>query len=159
MNSPARESYSAAMERLLVREVLEKYFSALDSRNWDQLRSCFLPNVHFSLFDGLVVTDTVEEAIATLTKVGRHEATHHSISNVAITLDGKTASSIIHAVVFLRQAPSSGGRMLVRGIRYVDHLVHGEDGWKISRRAHIPQWQYEADPMDTAVLKSKTSQG
>ena len=67
-------------------------------------------------------------------------SSHHPTSQ-QLAVDGDQATADTFAVAYLATADE---RIVVRGLQYLDELERGADGWRITSRQHIPQWQYEA---------------
>jgi 3-phenylpropionate/cinnamic acid dioxygenase small subunit len=115
-----------------VAELLVRYATGIDSRDWEQLRSCF-----------------TDDCVADYGDIGRWNggdeitawmrATHeplghtlHRITNqvVAVSGDTVTARSYVDAIVL---GPDDSGGAQAAGY-YDDVVVRTEDGWKIARR-------------------------
>ncbi len=142
------------LARFEVREVAERYFWALDRRDFKALESCFAPDVQFDLYDGRVKMRSAAEVVEGLRGVAAHEATHHAWSNGDIMVDGARATAIIHAIAYCVQPESEGHRVRVRGLRYEDAYALGEAGaWRITVRRHVPVWQFDAEAISNHLLK------
>jgi 3-phenylpropionate/cinnamic acid dioxygenase small subunit len=115
-----------------VAEVLVRYASGIDGRDWAQLRSCFTDDCRADY--GVIgqwargddITDWMRET---------HEPlgpTLHRITNIAVRVDGDgvTARSYVDALVLMPDG-QSGTR--ATGF-YDDVLVRTADGWQISQR-------------------------
>jgi 3-phenylpropionate/cinnamic acid dioxygenase small subunit len=115
-----------------VTEVLIRYASGIDGRDWQLFRTCFTEDCDVDYGDighwhGVdEVTDWMRD---THDQVG---PTLHRVSNVTVTPEhgGAVARSAVHAVVVL---PDGAAAVHAYG-RYVDDLVETAQGWKIARR-------------------------
>lgn len=135
-----------ALAALAVRQLLERYFSCIDRRDWTGLADCFAEDAHAVYNSGQAQTLAGRAAIVErLRVVERFAATNHILSNAHVTIGNHDARSITHAVAHLLPAEGSLQRILVRGLRYEDDLALDAGTWRISRRVHQPLWQYEAD--------------
>jgi 3-phenylpropionate/cinnamic acid dioxygenase small subunit len=114
-------------------DVLIRYATAIDRRDWSLFRSCFTAYCTsdygfgtWSDLDGL--TNFMAEFHAPL------GLTMHRITNPVTDVDGDTASarSYLHALLTFA-APDAYYEAL--GI-YDDRLVHTDEGWKISHRTY-----------------------
>jgi 3-phenylpropionate/cinnamic acid dioxygenase small subunit len=115
-----------------VADVLVRYATGIDRRDWPLLRSCFTDDCASDYGDigvwrgGDAITEWMERT---------HEAmghTMHRITNPAITPngDGVAARSYVDALLM-----AADGRTGVRAAGfYEDELVNTDDGWKIARR-------------------------
>ncbi|HSS08596.1 MAG TPA: nuclear transport factor 2 family protein [Acidimicrobiales bacterium] len=56
-------------------------------------------------------------------------------------MDGDSAHAETKAVAYLTKEDT--GTVVTRGLRYSDDCVRGETGWRIQRRIHRADWQYE----------------
>ncbi|GAA4709289.1 hypothetical protein GCM10023215_58590 [Pseudonocardia yuanmonensis] len=129
-------------DRLAVRDVLERYTHAMDRRDEALMRSCFTPDADLSYFGGLrrfTGTEFADTFVSSLEPFGFID---HSISSLRITVDGDIAAVDVHlcATMALKDAPV----VLIRWVRVTDELVREPSGWKIAKRRHVPQLQYES---------------
>lgn len=129
-------------ERLAVRDVLERYIHAMDRRDADLMRSCFTPDADLSYFGGLRRFTGSEFADTFVSSLEPFGFIDHSISSPRITVDGDVAALDVHlcATMALKDEPV----VLVRWVRVTDELVRRPSGWKIAKRRHVPQLQYES---------------
>jgi 3-phenylpropionate/cinnamic acid dioxygenase small subunit len=115
-----------------VTDVLIRYASGIDGRDWDLFRTCFTEDCDVDYGD-IGHRHGVEEVTAwmrdTHDQVG---PTMHRVSNVTVTADhdGAVAHSAVHAVIAL---PDGTAAVHAYG-RYVDDLVETSQGWRIARR-------------------------
>ena len=123
----------APSDREQIGDLLVRYATGIDSKDWPLFRTCFTDDVRADYGDIGLWTDG--DAITEWMRV-THEtmpSTKHLLSNVAIELDGDTASarSYVHAVLVVSAEPS----VWVDAIgQYDDELVRTGDGWRIRAR-------------------------
>jgi ketosteroid isomerase-like protein len=120
-----------------ITETLVRYATAVDTRDWELLRSCFLPDVvadygnvgQWVDLTGLV--DFMEEAHAGF------GVSNHMLSNIVVRVDGDraAATSSVHAVLVFASDASQWVDMVGR---YEDQLRRTADGWRIGRRTFRP---------------------
>jgi SnoaL-like domain len=121
-------------EQAQIGEVLIRYATAIDQRDWSLFRTCWTDDFdadydqlgHFSSIDAL--TDVMRQS---------HEsmgATYHRMSNFVIDVDGDraTARSYVHAVLML--IPGDATNWIDAVGHYDDVFVRTADGWRIRRR-------------------------
>jgi 3-phenylpropionate/cinnamic acid dioxygenase small subunit len=118
--------------RLDVADVLVRYATGIDRRDWELLRSCFTDDCDADYGD-IGVWNGADEITAWMREA--HAScghTLHRITNQAVTSngDGVSARSYVDALVMFADN-QSGTR--ATGF-YDDELVATEDGWKIARR-------------------------
>jgi 3-phenylpropionate/cinnamic acid dioxygenase small subunit len=116
-----------------VAEVLVRYATGIDGRDWALFRSCFTDDCDAD-YGPIGHWQSADEITAFM--VDAHEAaghTLHRITNVVVRpSDGGAASrSYVDALVLFADG-TSGTR--ATGF-YDDELVRTDDGWKIARRA------------------------
>lgn len=130
---------------LRIRTILERYFHAVDRRDFELLGTCFTDDVDFEFnLETKIEVKGRDALVARFMGMNKPHASSHSMSNTGITVTGNTARSTTFAVVHAVMAPGPDARVLIRGLRYDDEFVYGTDGWRIRRRRHNPLWQYEA---------------
>src|SRR5690606_9033115 len=124
------ELLRSVVDKVLIRETLEKYCGSLDDKDWDGIASCFTDDAisHYNhepedLIGGRGVADWLHRMVA-------YNATDHSISNLRIELNGNKAFAHSYLIATLHQGDDGVGRVQVRGIDYKDTLVRVGDEWK-----------------------------
>ena len=116
-----------------VGEVLVRYATGIDRRDWDLFRTCFTADVEADYGD-IGVWHGVEEITEWMRAT--HEPcghTMHRITNVAVTpVDDDHASSRCYVQALVLLADNQNG---VRATGcYDDDLVRTDDGWRIAER-------------------------
>ncbi len=117
-----------------IAELLVRYASGIDRRDWDLFRSCFTADCHCDYGDIGVWTDV--EQITQFMIVSHEHMSHtmHRITNQAVDVSGDTATSRSYVDVLLTFGDGSSG-INGQGF-YDDELVHTVDGWRIARRRY-----------------------
>ena len=115
-----------------VADVLVRYATGIDRRDWDLFRTCFTDDCEAD-YGEIGVWHGVDEIADWMTVV--HEAcghTLHRITNIVVSpaTDGVTARSYVEALVL---GPDNGAGVRATGF-YDDDLVDTADGWRIARR-------------------------
>ena len=116
-----------------VAEVLVRYATGIDRRDWDLFRTCFTEDVEADYGD-IGVWHGVDEITTFMTEI--HAGcghTMHRISNVAVSPgagDGVVARCYVDALVL---GPDNGAGVRAAGW-YDDELIRTDDGWRITRR-------------------------
>ncbi len=140
--TPSEVRLGELEDRLAITDVLYQYATALDTRDWDLLRSCFTADgvADFLEFGGV---NEGRDAIVTLCGgvLSGLDASQHLIGNPRVVLDGDkaTATCYFQAQHFLT-SPAGGNTYLVGGT-YVDRLVRTDEGWQIEHRTLHCSWQ------------------
>jgi 3-phenylpropionate/cinnamic acid dioxygenase small subunit len=116
-----------------VADVLVRYATGIDRRDWDLFRTCFTPDCEADYGDIGVWhgVDQITEWMAATHEPCGH--TLHRITNVAVTAvddDQVQARSYVEALVLL--ADNENG-VRATGF-YDDELVRTDDGWRIAKR-------------------------
>ena len=124
-----------------IRQVVERVFHALDSRELHLLETVFAPEARFSLEGGARVIDGREAILMTMGGPRPFSASTHWIANHRAEIDGDKAKARTFAVAVLVEA--DGGRTRMRGLEYDDHFVRATDGWRIALRQHKANWQID----------------
>jgi 3-phenylpropionate/cinnamic acid dioxygenase small subunit len=120
-------------------EVLFRYGYALDSRDWEQLRTCFLPEVvgHYG-GDPLTGYEAIEQLCRTTLEP--LSVSQHLIGNVTVTVDGDEARSVCYLHAQHVRPGTEGGEQFIFAGRYLDRLVRMPDGWRIADRTLEAMW-------------------
>lgn len=115
-----------------VAELLVRYATGIDRRDWELLRSCFTEDCDVD-YGKIGVWHSAEEITAWMRETHAPCGhTMHRISNAAVTAngDGVSARSYVDALIML---PDGRSGTRAAGF-YEDDLVRTDDGWKIARR-------------------------
>ncbi|MDZ7676381.1 MAG: nuclear transport factor 2 family protein [Acidimicrobiales bacterium] len=118
-----------------IAEVLLRYATGIDQRDWELFETCFTGNCHCDYGD-VGVWERVEAITAFM--VDAHAGvghTLHRITNIAINVDDEvaaTARCYVDAVIMARDGGSGVNAMGY----YDDELVHTPVGWRIARRRY-----------------------
>lgn len=115
-----------------VADVLIRYATGIDRRDWDLFRTCFTDDCEAD-YGEIGVWHGVDEITEWMRVV--HDAcghTLHRITNIAVSAGarGVLARSYVEALVL---GPDNGAGVRATGF-YDDELVDTPDGWRIARR-------------------------
>lgn len=115
-----------------IQEVLVRYATGIDRRDWDLFRRCFTEDVQAD-YEGVASWNSPDE-IADYMAAAHAGMGHtmHRLSNIAITVDGDRATARTYVDAVLMAADGQSGVNPV-GF-YDDDLVRTRDGWRICRR-------------------------
>ena len=122
-------------DRQDVAEVLVRYASGIDRRDWPLFRSCFTEGVHAD-YEGIAVWEGVDEITAFMEAAhGEMGHTLHRITNVAVQVDGDRAAARSYVDLVAMDAAGESG--LTTAGFYDDELVRTPDGWRIATRRFV----------------------
>ncbi len=123
-------------DRADVADVLFRYGSSLDEKDWARLETCFTPGATGILAGGpqLEGYTAIEEAVRAALSV--YDRTHHSISNCEVEVSGDTAHLRANLIA-THLLPD--GNFVVGGV-YREELVRTADGWRISHHVLDALW-------------------
>jgi 3-phenylpropionate/cinnamic acid dioxygenase small subunit len=115
-----------------VTEVLVRYATAIDTRDWNLLRTCFTDDCDGDYGD-IGHWRSAEELVSWM--AGMHDPlgpSVHQLSNIALSpgAEGVISRAYIHGVIVL---PDRTAAAHAYGW-YDDELVEGPTGWKIAKR-------------------------
>ena len=133
------DQLSVLLDKQEIRDLVHRYGYALDGRDYDLLRTCFLPDAvgHYG-GDPLRGYEAIEELCRTT--LDPLTASQHLIGNVLVSVDGDEATSTcyLHAQHVL--LGTEGGDLFVFAGRYLDRLTRTPDGWRIAERTLEAMW-------------------
>jgi SnoaL-like domain len=117
-----------------IAEVLIRYATGIDSKDWPLLRSCWTDeiDVDYQQLGRFTSADALTDVMRQL-----HEnmgPTYHRLSNFVIAVDGDRATvrSYVQAVLMLQ--PEDSTNWVDALGHYDDVFVRTPDGWRISER-------------------------
>lgn len=126
-------------DRQEIIDLLIRYATTLDSRDWPTLHHIFVPDViadfvnfHCEGIDQVV--DTCRGALGGLT------SSQHLLGNFAVEIDGDRATSACYLHAMHYYAPATGLKTFIIAGTYRDALVRTVGGWRIERRRLSKTW-------------------
>ena len=124
-------------DRLAISDVLIRYATALDGRDWELLASCFTDDATLDYdTSGTYGRDAfVEHCRAGL---ARMKATQHCVTNHVISTDGDRAHSTSYVIA---QHVRDNDVTFTLGGTYSDDLVRVGTGWRIASRRFVTSWK------------------
>jgi len=130
-------------DRLEIDDLLTRYATGVDRKDWDLWESCFTPDavIDYTAFGG--IRGGVEEVREWLEKtMVMFPMSQHMILNKEIELGGDTATSRagFYNPMALPLDDGENRLLFFEGGYYLDELVRTEAGWKIQQR--IEEFSY-----------------
>ena len=133
----ADHELQSLIDRTAISDVVYRYATAVDTRDWPLYKSCFMENVEidFSSWNPEAKAKLSSDQWTQMVKEGvsGFETTQHISSNHVHTIDGDRAVcvSYMQAEHFLKT--DEGMKECTLGGYYTNDLIRTGDGWKISK--------------------------
>jgi 3-phenylpropionate/cinnamic acid dioxygenase small subunit len=118
----------------LITDVLVRYATGIDTKNWPLFRTCFTEDVQADYGKGVGSWTSVDGITEYMDVMHKDMLdTKHFLSNFVIDVAGDTAtaSTYVHAILVVTDDPLTWYEPVGR---YEDRLVRTDDGWRISHR-------------------------
>ena len=135
---------SRVTDQTSIQDVMIRYALALDSRDWELLRRCFIADAQVQypgspLLEGFeAVWRFCDQALR------RYRATQHLLGNYSIAVDNDHATTAVALQATHFAHETEGGDTFVLWGTYRDDVVRTVDGWRIARRtltsSHTERW-------------------
>ena len=116
-------SVDALADRLAIVDLLHRYATGLDTKDWDLLASGF-----------------TADGVADYGALGGLDASQHIITNEVIELDGDRATARCYFQAQHVFTGAEGGDNFLVGGTYDDEIVRTVDGWRIRHRTLTATW-------------------
>jgi 3-phenylpropionate/cinnamic acid dioxygenase small subunit len=128
-----RETITADV-RHQVADLLVRYATGIDTRDWNLLRSCFTDDCKADYGD--VGQWKSGDEITAWMKASHQPLGHtlHRITNVSLAAEGERVRARCYVDALIR-GPGNVGGVQAAGF-YEDVIVEAEDGWRIARRQY-----------------------
>jgi hypothetical protein len=148
MSAGPRFTLQEVSDRLEIDDLLSRYTFAIDEQDFDALDNVFTPDATIDYTTSGGISGMYPEVKAWLAKVlPIFPATQHMLGNKRVTIDGDTATSMVHFYNPMRSPGENGsGPMFYLGGYYNDRLVRTPDGWRIADRFEQAVWTDGAMP-------------
>lgn len=137
-----------AADRWGILDAVNRYFVAIDRRDFSMLHAVFTDDVE-AVYEGVRVAGGIDALLAFVTGTGDIrlpvdvvdiQLSMHVLGNHLVVVEGDTARAETYALAHLVDRPGGTPRLRTRGLRYQDRLVRTADGWRISAREHLCDW-------------------
>lgn len=121
-----------------VYDVLVRYAHAIDRRDFDAAGECFAEDAR-ATYAGRELPASRAAIVRFLRGSVTSEASTHMVGGVRISVEGDRGRSEQTAFAVHLE----GGRVRLRGLRYLDVLERRAGAWQIVERVHEPVWTAE----------------
>jgi hypothetical protein len=146
-------------DQAALRLLVERYFSAVDRRDWATLRTCFADDARM-LFGWDVATGVAAEEVVggdrivvAIRRVEHFATSVHALAHTWIEVDGDVAVLDTAATAVLEDRRDRSEPVLrVRGLRYRDEAIRVAGGWVLGTRRHSALWELARPPSPLTPL-------
>jgi hypothetical protein len=134
----ARVDLATLTDRLEIDDLITRYATAVDSKDWDLFRSCFVPDARIDYTTAGGTSGTVDDVASWLeTTLTAFALSVHYVTNREVTLDGDAARGWL---AYFNPNTLTDGSILMSGGHYRDEYVRTAAGWKFAARATEGNW-------------------
>ena len=128
----------ALEDRIAAEDLLTRYATAVDRRDWEQYRSIFTTDAVIDYTSAGGIAGTVDEIVEFLsTSLEMFEMTQHLVSNIDLEVRGDSATV---TAMFNNPMRLPGGDTWFTGGWYHHDLVRTPDGWRSQRLREESVW-------------------
>lgn len=123
-------------DRIAIDDLLTRYATAVDTRNWDLYATCFTPDAFIDYTAAGGIKGKLPEVKQWLAEVmPLFSMSQHVVVNRAVVVNGDTATSRACFYNPMGMSDGKGGMTLFfEGGYYNDKLVRTPEGWRIAER-------------------------
>lgn len=134
----------ALTDRAEITDLLTRYATAVDERDWEMYRTVFTPDAMIDYTSAGGIVGSLDEVVSFLAEVmPMFEATQHLICNVSITLQGDEATT--SAMVFNPMKLPDKDPWFIGGW-YHHELVRTSEGWRSRSLVEKTTWTSQGSP-------------
>ena len=128
----------ALADRIAAEDLLTRYATAVDRRDWEQYRSIFTADAEIDYTSAGGIAGTVDEVVEFIsTSLEMFEMTQHLVSNIDLEVNGESATV---TAMFNNPMRLPGGDTWFTGGWYHHDLVRTPDGWRSRRLREESAW-------------------
>ena len=123
-------------DRIEIQDLLVRYTEAIDTKDWNLLDQCFLPDADLDYTTSGGIAGAYPEVRAWLAKaLAMFPKTIHAISNSTIKLSGDRATgrTLVNNPMVLPKG-EGGAFVFTVFAYYIDDFVRTAEGWRIAKR-------------------------
>jgi hypothetical protein len=128
------------VDRQEIAELCVRYTTALDTKDWALLESCFTDTPVF-VHPGGRLTGFAEILARTSAALNPLDVTQHLLGNVVVEVGGDTARCTCYFQAQHVRAGTPGGERYIIAGRYADTLERTSAGWRIAERVQTYLWR------------------
>ena len=141
-------------DRVLIRELADRYARAVDRRDFETLAALFTPDARLAIHSGSAPAGAMradlrgrDAIVDALRSIARFETTTHFVGNQLVELGdhlrAERASAETYALAFHLTRGAGGAQNRVVAVRYRDALVRDAGGWRFAERVLSLDWEME----------------
>lgn len=130
----------ALVDRQAIADLLVRYTSALDGKDWKRLESCFTADPVF-VHPGGRLKGFPSILARTSAALEPLDATQHLLGNVVVAVDDDVATATSYFQAQHVRAGTPGGDTYLIAGSYTDALARTGDGWRIAERVQAYMWR------------------
>lgn len=156
-----RSDLQFVLDRLAIQDVLVRYFRAIDRGDRSEVRSCFTADVR-AAYSGRAPALGIDALLGSLEPFfhslerGETKISTHFMGNLHLErIEGDDAETETNAIAFHVRPGTSGDRVAVRSLRYLDRLRRTAGGWRICERSHTLDWASEEAATSAVTLAQR----
>ena len=128
----------ALADRIAAEDLLTRYATAVDRRDWEQYRSIFTADAEIDYTSAGGIAGTVDEVVEfPSTSLETFQMTQHLVSNIDLEVNGESATV---TAMFNNPMRLPGGDTWFTGGWYHHDLVRTPDGWRSRRLREESAW-------------------
>lgn len=134
-----------------LRALNERYFNAIDRRDFDAIGDCFALDATSVYLGGAWRMEGRAEICQRLEAILEFDSTIHAPTTMSFRVDDAGLHGEVFAIATIAYQAEGQPRVMVRGLRYRDRYREDPDGWRIVHREQDPLWQYEVQGVTPAI--------
>lgn len=128
-------------DRIAVEDLLTRYATAVDRRDWDLYRTVFTPDAEVDYASAGGIAGTLDEVVEFLAAtLPMFEMTQHVVGNVDLTVDPDDGDRATLTATFTNPMRLPDGDVWFTGGWYHHDLVRTPDGWRSRRLREESAW-------------------
>lgn len=125
-------------DRIEIDDLITRYATAVDSRNWELFRTCFVADATIDYTTAGGASGSLDDIAAWLEQtLVAFELSVHYVTNREVAVDGDGATGWL---AYYNPNVLADGSLLMSGGHYRDRYVRTADGWKFASRATEGNW-------------------
>lgn len=142
------EKLQALWEQAQIIDLMHRYATAVDSKDWVTLRGLFVDEIEAEMIGlqadlGIPVKVTADRWIEVISRgLAQYSVTQHSMSNHRVEVAGDRAQCTTYIVARHLIPDAKGGRSIFDcGGYYANQMVRTAGGWKLRKWKLVATWE------------------
>lgn len=141
MASAVQVGLQQLVERARIRDLMARYYAAVDRRDFKLLRTCFTEDVR-ATYNGELYPAGRNPLVGKLLEIAYTRRSMHYMQQQYVELAGQTAAAETYAITCVLYVKDGKDVIRIRSSRYLDEFRKEDRDWRIARKEQFVESEW-----------------